>query len=116
MRLLLINPNVAEAIAERMAAEARAAASAGVEIVTATAAFGAQDVENRVEAAISAHAVLELLADRLPVPALDGVACAVRLAEALAGLGRKKATRGSFAAPSPKPTAGLSPALARAFE
>jgi len=245
MRLLLINPNVTEAITARMAAEARAAASPGVEIVEATAPFGAQYVENRVEAAIAAHAVLQILAeragecdvaivaaygdpglgaarelspipvvgptesslicawplatrfsivcmtqrlgrwyaeaaaehglaarlasvrpyegevadvaraaedlaepiaalalqcieqdgaeavifgggplaglarelaDRLPVPALDGVACAVRLAEALAGLGLKKATRGSFAAPSPKPTMGLSPALARVFE
>lgn len=244
MRLLLINPNVTEAITARMAAEARAAASAGVEIATATASFGAQYVENRVEAAIAAHAVLEALAenaagcdaaivaaygdpglaaarelspipvvgpteasllaawpvatrfsivcmtarlgrwyaeaaaehglaarlasvrpydgnisdvtrakeelaepigalaracveqdgaeavifgggplaglarelaDSLPVPALDGVACAVRLAEALAALGLRKAARGGFAAPGPKPTKGLSPALARVF-
>lgn len=245
LRLLLINPNVTAAITERMAAEARAAASPGVEIVTATASFGAQYVENRVEAAIAAHAVLEVLAeraagcdaaivaaygdpglaaarelasipvvgpteasliaawplaqrfsivcmtarlgrwyaeaaaehglaarlasvrpyegavadvtrakeelaepimalalrcveedgaeavifgggplaglarelaDRLPVPVLDGVACAVRLAEALVGLGLGKASRGGFAAPGPKPTKGLSPALARVFE
>jgi Asp/Glu/hydantoin racemase len=52
-------------------------------------------------------------ADQIPVPTLDGVSCAVRLAEAVVGLSPRKATRGSFARPEPKPAAGLAPALMR---
>lgn len=240
MRLLLINPNVSEDVTAVMAAEARRSASPGTEIVTATARFGALYIENRVEAAIAAHAVLEALAehgpgadaaivaafgdpglgaaremvdmpvvglaesalliawtlghrysivamtrrlgtwyrecaaahgldgrlasvrtldrgprdiarardelresliaeclkaveedqaevvilgggpiaglarearDRLPVPALDGVSCAVRLAEALVGLAPRPPARGSFARPPGKPTRGLAPSL-----
>ena len=242
MKLLLINPNVTEAITASMATEARLSASPGTEITAVTAAFGTQYVENRVEAAIASHAVLDLLAahepghdaaiisafgdpgltaarefaaipifgieesalliawtlgrriviicltrrlgrwyqecaeehglagrlvsvrpldmpglditrakhearDRLlrecdhaieqdnaeviifgggpiaglarevsallPVPALDGVSCAVRLAEAVAGLETQTPTRGSFARPKPKPAKGLSSALMR---
>jgi len=52
-------------------------------------------------------------ADQIPVPVLDGVSSAVRLAEALVGLQPRKATRGSFARPESKPAAGLSEALMR---
>src|SRR4051812_22367761 len=62
MRLLLINPNITEAITEAMAAEARRFASPATEIIAVTAAFGTQYVENRIEAAIAAHAVLDALA------------------------------------------------------
>lgn len=240
MKLLLINPNVTEAMTDSMTAEARRFASPGTEIAAVTAAFGTQYIENRVEAAIAGHAVLDALArhmeghdaaivsafgdpglaaarefadipifglaesalltawtlgrrisivcltprlgrwyqesaeehglaarlvsvraldvpipditqakdqfqDRLlaecaaaigqdgaeviifgggplaglarevaaqiPVPTLDGVSCAVRLAEAVVGLHPRAATRGSFARPRLKPAAGLSPAL-----
>lgn len=240
MRLLLINPNITEATTAAMAEEARRHASPGTEVVAVSAAFGPQYVENRAEAAIAAHAVLQALAehgrgcdgaivsafgdpglaaarefadvpvfgiaesamltawtlarrysivcltqrlrrwyvecaeehglagrlvsvraldvpipditrakdqfrDRLlaecqaavredgaeaiilgggpiaglarevageiPVPTLDGVACAVRLAEAVIGLHPRKATVGSFARPAPKPAKGLAPAL-----
>ncbi len=245
MRLLLVNPNVTERVTELMGAEARRSASTTTEIVTATARFGTLYVENRAEAAIAAHAVLELLAehargchaaiiaafgdpglaaarelldipvvgiaeaallfawplgrrysivclsprlrtwymecaaehglagrlasvraldvpvpditrareelrerlleqctraveeddaevlivgggplaglareaaDRIPVPALDGVSCAVRLAEALVALGPRPPARGSFARPRGKPSTGLGPALARMLE
>src|SRR5262245_32198721 len=245
MRLLLVNPNVTERITEIMGAEARRAASPTTEIVTATARFGTLYVENRAEAAIAAHAVLDILADRaenchaaiiaafgdpglaaarelldipvvalteaallvawtlgrrysivcltprlrtwytecavehglagrlasiraldipvaditrareelrerllaecaraveedgaevlivgggplaglareeahrIPVPALDGVTCAVHLAEALVALGPRPPARGSFARPPGKPATGLSPALARLLE
>jgi Asp/Glu/hydantoin racemase len=240
MKLLLINPNITAAMTESMAAEARRFASPNTEIVAVTAAFGTQYVENRAEAAIASHAVLDALAqhaggcdaaivsafgdpglaaarefadipvvgieesailaawmlgrryaivcltprlrrwyieaaqehglagrlasvralnvaipditqakdqfrtlllaecqraidddeaevlifgggpiaglareaaDLLPVPVLDGVSCAVRMAEALVGLHPRPATRGSFARPAPKPAAGLSDAL-----
>ncbi|HEY8287650.1 MAG TPA: aspartate/glutamate racemase family protein [Acetobacteraceae bacterium] len=54
----------------------------------------------------------EVAAD-IPVPSLDGVSCAVRLAEALVGLNPRPPTRGSFARPEPKPAKGLAPALLR---
>jgi Asp/Glu/hydantoin racemase len=56
------------------------------------------------------------IGDRIPVPALDGVSCAVRLAEALVGLAPRPATRGSFARPAPKSTRGLSPSLAKLLD
>jgi allantoin racemase len=242
MKLLLINPNVTEAITESMAVEARFFASPGTEITAVTAAFGTQYVENRAEAAIAAHAVLDALAhhveghdaaivsafgdpglaaarefadipifgieeaalltawtlgrriaivcltprlrrwyqecaeehglagrlvsvraldvpisditrardqfrtrlleecrraveeddaeviifgggpiaglareaaSEIPVPTLDGVSCAVRLAEAVTGLHPRPPSRGSFARPRPKPARGLSAALTR---
>jgi allantoin racemase len=245
MKLLLINPNISEDVTAIMAAEARRAASPGVEIRAATARFGALYVENRIEASIASHAVLDALAehgtgvdaaivsafgdpglaaarelvdipvvgvseaaflmawtlgrryaivamtkrlgtwyrecaiehgldgrlvsvraldvpvtditkakeqlrDRLiaecleavdqdgaevvilgggpiaglaheaageiPVPTLDGVSCAVRLAEALVGLAPRPATRGSFARPPAKPTRGLSPSLGKLLD
>jgi Asp/Glu/hydantoin racemase len=242
MKLLLINPNVTEAMTQSMAEEARRFASAGTQIVAATAAFGTQYIANRPEAAIAGHAVLDVLArcadgcdaaivsafgdpglaaarefadipvlgieesailtawmlgrrysivcltprlrrwyiecaqehglagrlasvraldiaipditrakeqcrerlvaacmaaieedeaeviifgggpiaglareaaDAIPVPTLDGVSCAVRLAEALVGLHPRAPTRGSFARPAPKPAKGLAPELLR---
>ena len=52
----------------------------------------------------------------IPVPTLDGVSCAVRMAEALVSLNPRKPTRGSFARPGPKPAVGLSPELMRFFD
>ena len=243
MRLLLINPNITAAMTEAMAAEARRYASAGTGIIAVTAAFGTQYVENRAEAAIAGHAVLDALAkhaegcdaaivsafgdpglaaarefadipvvgieesailtawmlgrrysiicltprlrtwyiecaqehglagrlasvraldvpipditrarqqlqdrllqecmqaiehdeaeviifgggpiaglareaaDLVPVPTLDGVPCAVRMAEALVGLHPRPPQRGSFARPAPKPAKGLCAELMRA--
>jgi Asp/Glu/hydantoin racemase len=242
MKLLLINPNVTEAMTRSMAEEARRFASPGTEIIAVTAAFGTQYVENRAEAAIASHAVLDALAkhadgcdaaivsafgdpglaaarefadlpvvgieesailaawmlgrrysiicltprlrrwyiecaeehglagrlasvralnvpipditqakdqfrdallaeceraieqdeaeviifgggpiaglaresaDAIPVPTLDGVSCAVRMAEAIVGLRPRPASRGSFARPAPKPAQGLGEALTR---
>lgn len=245
MRLLLVNPNITEAMTNAMAEEARRFASPGTEIVAVTAPFGTQYIANRAEAAIAGHAVLDAitthgagcdgaivsafgdpglgaareLADMpvfglaesamltawtlgrrysivcltprlrrwyiecarehgldgrlgsvraldvaipditqakdqlrarlieecqaavdqdeaeviilgggplaglareaaadIPVPALDGVSCAVRLAEAVIGLRPRQPTRGSFARPTPKPASGLSPALQARIE
>ena len=62
MRILFINPNITSSITEGMAAEARRSAAAGTELVPVTATFGTLYVENRVEAAIAAHAVLDACA------------------------------------------------------
>ena len=243
MRLLLVNPNVTTAVTDTMLAEARRSAAPGTEIVPVTARFGVSYVENRIEASIASHAVVEALCehaagcdaaivaafgdpglwaakelmafpvvgiseaafftacllggrysivclterlgvwyrecahehgldqrlasvralggapsdiarakeemrerlleqclhtvendaaevivlgggpiaglarelrDRLPVPIVDGVSCAVRMAEGLVQLGPRKAIRGSFARPPGKPAVGLSHELLRA--
>jgi len=51
------------------------------------------------------------LADQVPVPTLDGVACGVCMAQALVALAPGTPSRGSFARPPAKPSRGLSPAL-----
>ncbi|UYG02845.1 aspartate/glutamate racemase family protein [Halomonas sp. LR3S48] len=53
------------------------------------------------------------VADRLPVPALDGVTCALQQAQAMVDLGAAAPTAGSFAPPPEKPCQGLPEALAR---
>lgn len=63
MKILLINPNITDSITEVMASEARRSASPGTEIVAVTANFGTLYIENRIEAAIASHAVLEALAE-----------------------------------------------------
>jgi allantoin racemase len=65
MKLLLINPNITEAMTASMLSEARLFASPGTEITAVTASFGTQYVENRVEAAIAGHAVLDALATHM---------------------------------------------------
>jgi allantoin racemase len=62
VKLLLINPNITAAMTESMVAEARCHASPSTEIVAVTAEFGTEYVENRVEAAIASHVVLDALA------------------------------------------------------
>ncbi|MGH6691340.1 MAG: aspartate/glutamate racemase family protein, partial [Gammaproteobacteria bacterium] len=63
MKLLLINPNISEDVTAIMAAEARRSASPGTEITAVTARFGALYIENRIEASIASHAVLDALAE-----------------------------------------------------
>jgi len=53
------------------------------------------------------------VADRVPVPVVDGVGAAVKQAEALVALQPRKATAGTFRKPGGKPSEGLTPALAR---
>ncbi|MCE8017548.1 Asp/Glu/hydantoin racemase [Halomonas sp. MCCC 1A17488] len=53
------------------------------------------------------------VAERLPVPALDGVTCAMHQAQAMVDLGAAAPTAGSFAPPPEKPCQGLPEPLAR---
>ncbi len=55
------------------------------------------------------------VADRVPVPLVDGVAAAVRQAEVLAALKPRKATAGTFRAPDAKSTTGVPDALRALF-
>jgi allantoin racemase len=57
----------------------------------------------------------ETIAERVPVPLVDGVVAAVRQAETLVALRPRKATAGGFRRPDPKPIAGVPPSLARLF-
>jgi allantoin racemase len=67
--------------------------------------------QDRAEAIVLGCAGMADLAASLSrdhgVPVLDGVACAVRLAEALAGLGLRTSKVGAYAAPRTKPYTGL---------
>ena len=54
--------------------------------------------------------------DRIPVPAIDPIAAAVRQAETLAVLKLRKAVAGSFRRPDPKLTTGLAESLAAVIE
>ena len=62
MKLLIANPNTTQAVTDRIAAVARAAASPGTEIVAVTAARGVPYISSRAEAVIGAAALLDLLA------------------------------------------------------
>jgi Asp/Glu/hydantoin racemase len=53
------------------------------------------------------------VADRVPVPIIEGVAAAVKQAELLVGLATRKATAGTYRRPDAKPSTGLPPALER---
>ena len=63
MRILLANPNTTEAVTERIAAVARAAASPGTEIVAVTGRSGVPYIATRADAVIGATVALDLLAD-----------------------------------------------------
>jgi allantoin racemase len=63
MRLLVANANTTQAITDACAAAARAAASAGTEIVAATPRFGPAVISSRAENVIAGHALLDLLAE-----------------------------------------------------
>lgn len=62
MRILLINGNTTQAITDRCAGAARAAASSGTEIVAVTATHGPRIIGTRTENALAATSVIELLA------------------------------------------------------
>jgi Asp/Glu/hydantoin racemase len=53
------------------------------------------------------------LAGKVDVPLLDGVACAISMAESLAGQKPAKARSGQLSKAAPVDSVGLSPALAR---
>jgi allantoin racemase len=64
MRILLLNPNMTEAVTDRLAAAAAKAASPGTGIVTATATRGFPYISCKAEAQVAGAIVLEMLAER----------------------------------------------------
>jgi allantoin racemase len=76
--------------------------------------------EDEADVVVLAGAPLAGLAgkvkDLIPVPLVDPIQAALKQAEALVSLDPRKATAGTFRRPAPKPTVGLSKALARRIE
>jgi allantoin racemase len=62
MRLLVVNANTSEIVTEKVAAQARASASPGTEVVAVTGTFGARVVGTRTEQAIGEHSTVALVA------------------------------------------------------
>lgn len=75
MKLLLLNGNTDAAITEKLAVAARA--MCGDEIAPATARFGARYIATRAASAIAAHAVLDLLAERVGATNPEGFDAAI---------------------------------------
>jgi allantoin racemase len=75
MRLLVLNANTSEIVTEKVAAQARASAAPGTEIVAVTGTFGARVIGTRAEHAIGEHSALALAAEH--GPGCDAVVIAV---------------------------------------
>jgi allantoin racemase len=63
MRLLVVNANTSEIVTEKVAAQARASASAGTEIVAVTGRFGGRVIGTRAEHAIGEHSTVALVSE-----------------------------------------------------
>ena len=63
MRILMLNPNTSRSVTDLIADAARAAASAGTEIVPATAPRGVPYIATRAEAVLGGAVALEMLAE-----------------------------------------------------
>jgi allantoin racemase len=66
MRILVLNANTSDVVTEKVAAAARAAASAGTEIVAVTGTFGGRVIGTRAEHAIGEHSTVALVARHAP--------------------------------------------------
>jgi allantoin racemase len=75
MRILVVNANTSEIVTEKVAAQARASAAPGTEIVGVTGSFGARVIGSRAEHAIGEHSALALVAQHSP--GCDAVVIAV---------------------------------------
>jgi allantoin racemase len=84
MRLLLVNPNTSAEITAHLAAQARACAQPGTEVVEATGAYGAAVIASREAAVVGARAALDAV-QRCAVP-FDAVLLAISLDCGLAEL------------------------------
>jgi allantoin racemase len=61
MRLLVINANTSDIVTEKVAAQARASASPGTEIVAVSGTFGGRVIGTRAEQAIGEHSTVALV-------------------------------------------------------
>lgn len=66
MKILLANSNTSPEVTQMILAEAERVASPGTAVIGRHARFGARIIGSRSEAAVSAHALLDLLAEEAP--------------------------------------------------
>ncbi len=66
MKILLANSNTSPTVTAAILAEAQKFASVGTEITGANAAFGAEIIGTRTEAAVAAHGLVDMLAEHAP--------------------------------------------------
>ncbi len=81
MKLLLVNPNLTQAVTDAVLAAARERAAPGTELVAVTGSFGPAVIGSRAENALAQHGVLELVAQH--APGCDAVVLGVSLDTAL---------------------------------
>ncbi|KQP39942.1 aspartate/glutamate racemase family protein [Pseudorhodoferax sp. Leaf274] len=81
MKLLLVNPNLTQAVTDAVLAAARARAAPGTELVAVTGSFGPAVIGSRAENALAQHGVLDLVAQH--APGCDAVVLGVSLDTAL---------------------------------
>lgn len=77
MKILLVNPNLTEAVTARVLQAAQASARPGTTFEAVTGSFGPVVIGSRAENALAAHGVLELVARH--APGCDAVVLAVSL-------------------------------------
>ncbi|MEZ5660055.1 MAG: aspartate/glutamate racemase family protein [Burkholderiaceae bacterium] len=65
MRILILNPNMTEAMTERMVSVAQTVAAPDTELLSATASRGFPYISSRAEAQIAGALVLEMIAERI---------------------------------------------------
>jgi allantoin racemase len=116
LRILLANADTTAAVTERCAAAARTAAADPAAVAVKVTEAARDLLCGGADAMILGGAALAGMGERIqaevPVPLVDGIAAAVRLAEALAPLGLKKPAAGSYAAPKGRASVGLAVPLA----
>ena len=66
MRSLIVNANTSQIVTDKVAAQARASASPGTEIVAVTGRFGARVIGTRAEHAIGEHSTIALVSQHAP--------------------------------------------------
>jgi allantoin racemase len=66
MKILLANSNTSPEVTRVILAEAERIASPGTEVIGRNARFGARIIGSRIEAAVSAHALLDMVAEEAP--------------------------------------------------
>ena len=66
MRILIVNANTSQIVTDKVAAQARASASPGTEIVAVTGRFGARVIGTRAEHAIGEHSTIALVSQHAP--------------------------------------------------
>nr|WP_145545038.1 aspartate/glutamate racemase family protein [Variovorax boronicumulans] len=81
MKLLLVNPNLTQAVTDAVLAAARSRAAPGTELVAVTGRFGPAVIGSRAENALAQHGVLDLVAQH--APGCDAVVLGVSLDTAL---------------------------------